>query len=317
MLFSVIVPIYNVAPFLRQCIDSVICQKTEFEVILVDDGSTDGSGLICDEYAEKYCFIKVIHQKNQGLAGARNTGLENASGDWIVFLDSDDWLEYNTLSVLEKYMIAHPAEMYCFNMQRNAEDGSVGEKIIFFPENGTIKLMDEEQRFCFFFEEFMQYHIGWEVCTRVFSREILEKSKLRFRPTQEVFAEDYLFTFQYLLRIRKIGMICNLLYHYRQRSASLLNAKKVETVLPRLNNWAEIAYEDVRSMRLHKFRKDFYLLYFALINYHIQYPLRELSDKRLKKILESMNSSRRHQMWMKKIRRADFTKKYMVERTWL
>lgn len=95
---SIIVPVYNIPDkILRQCIESTINQTLkEIEIILVDDGSTDDSGKICDEYADKDKRIKVIHKKNGGLSAARNTGFENATGEWITFLDSDDWIDEHT-----------------------------------------------------------------------------------------------------------------------------------------------------------------------------------------------------------------------------
>ena len=94
---SIIVPVYNISEnILRQCIESTITQTLkEIEIILVDDGSTNNSGLICDEYAKKDNRVKVIHKRNGGLSAARNTGYEKATGRWITFLDSDDWLSIN------------------------------------------------------------------------------------------------------------------------------------------------------------------------------------------------------------------------------
>lgn len=90
---SVVVPVYNVAPFLARCLDSLLAQTyANFEVILVDDGSTDESGTICDAYASKFRHSKVIHQQNQGLSGARNAGISAAEGSYIGFIDSDDWV---------------------------------------------------------------------------------------------------------------------------------------------------------------------------------------------------------------------------------
>ena len=93
-LISIIIPVYNVAPFLSQCIQSVLDQTyTHLEVIIVDDGSTDESPAICDKFAKLDTRIKVIHKKNGGLSDARNAGLDIASGDFIGFVDSDDWIE--------------------------------------------------------------------------------------------------------------------------------------------------------------------------------------------------------------------------------
>ena len=93
MLFSLILPVYNVELYLKECIVSILKQTyTDYELILVDDGSTDGSGAICDEYAEKEKQIKVIHKANGGSSDARNAGIETAQGEYIIYLDSDDYI---------------------------------------------------------------------------------------------------------------------------------------------------------------------------------------------------------------------------------
>jgi putative glycosyltransferase len=107
-LISVIVPVYNVAPYLRQCVDSILTQSyPHLEVLLIDDGSTDDGGAICDEYALQDSRVKVVHKSNGGLSSARNVGLSLASGGWISFVDSDDWLDTNIyqkcIDELERY----------------------------------------------------------------------------------------------------------------------------------------------------------------------------------------------------------------------
>ena len=94
MLFSVVVPVYNIEQYIRQCIDTLINQSFEdYEIILVDDGSSDASGSICDEYAESHERVKVIHQENGGLVKARKVGAQTASGDYIIPVDGDDWVD--------------------------------------------------------------------------------------------------------------------------------------------------------------------------------------------------------------------------------
>ena len=95
---SVIVPVYNTEKYLNRCIDSILAQTfTDFELLLIDDGSTDCSGKICDEYAAKDSRVRVFHKENGGVSSARNMGLDNAQGEWITFVDSDDWVHEDFL----------------------------------------------------------------------------------------------------------------------------------------------------------------------------------------------------------------------------
>ena len=95
-MISVVIPVYNTEAYLKECIDSVLHQTySDLQVILVDDGSTDGSGVVCDEYAQNDSRVIVVHQSNQGVSAARNKALEYVKGQWVSFIDSDDWLELN------------------------------------------------------------------------------------------------------------------------------------------------------------------------------------------------------------------------------
>lgn len=110
--FSVIVPVYNVSTYLRQCLDSLVSQSFKvFELIIVDDGSTDGSSEICDEYAKKFDFIHVIHRKNGGLSAARNSGLQVANGKYVVFVDSDDYIERTSLEIFYNITQENPVDV--------------------------------------------------------------------------------------------------------------------------------------------------------------------------------------------------------------
>ena len=106
-LISVIVPVYNTEKYLRRCIDSVLAQTyTDFELLLIDDGSKDSSGTICDEYAAQDARVRVFHKENGGVSSARNLGLDNAQGEWITFVDSDDYIEENFLKSFERKLDA-------------------------------------------------------------------------------------------------------------------------------------------------------------------------------------------------------------------
>lgn len=115
---SIIVPVYKVEDYLRQCVDSILSQNLDsFELILVDDGSPDGSGAICDEYAEKDARVKVIHKENGGLSSARNAGIDASCGEYIIFLDSDDWWnpEVNVSLLLDEVKKKPAVDMFLFS----------------------------------------------------------------------------------------------------------------------------------------------------------------------------------------------------------
>ena len=141
MFFSIIIPVYNVEKYLDDCIRSVTGQNfRNYEIIIVDDGSTDSSGKICDLWEARInneiqdIHIKVIHQKNKGLDGARNSALEVASGEWLIFLDSDDMLADGMLAKLYNKIHEHPADMYCYNMMKIDECGNKIENGIYHCE---------------------------------------------------------------------------------------------------------------------------------------------------------------------------------------
>lgn len=132
MKLSIIVPIYNVAPYLRKCVDSLLAQDiTDYEIILVDDGSPDKCPQICDEYAEKYDNIRVVHQENAGLSVARNTGITAAQGDYIMFVDSDDYLQPYVLGALMGQVERDNLDVLRFRYQNVRESGEV-----FVPHEG-------------------------------------------------------------------------------------------------------------------------------------------------------------------------------------
>ena len=114
-LISIIIPVYKVEPYLRNCLDSIVNQTNRnLEIILVDDGSPDKSGDICDAYAAADERIIVIHQNNQGVSAARNAGLDIAKGDYILFVDSDDWIEQETCEAVLDLALKNNADLVCF-----------------------------------------------------------------------------------------------------------------------------------------------------------------------------------------------------------
>jgi len=218
--FSIVVPVYNVEQFLQKCLDSVVNQMfPNYEVICVDDGSTDKSAEILNEYALRYPFIRIIRQPNKGLSGARNTGIQAASGDYIVLLDSDDWLQPNALRVFADNL--SDEDMLCYNGELFYEDGKNAEMDTGFSEflmNGWDyynKYALVQRRFHF-------------VCTvlRVYRREFLLQNHLQFK--EGIYHEDNLFTPVACYFARKVKVIPDNLYHYRIREGSISQTPNIK-----------------------------------------------------------------------------------------
>lgn len=125
-LISIIIPIYNVKPYLEKCVNSVLSQSyPNLEIILVDDGATDGSAQVCDDFSEKYANIQVIHKKNGGLSSARNAGIEAMKGEYVFFLDSDDWIANDAISQLYDDMVEYNADITGISFYQAYSDGNL------------------------------------------------------------------------------------------------------------------------------------------------------------------------------------------------
>lgn len=319
MTFSVIVPVYNVEKYLRQCLDSLVHQTfKDFEVIVVDDGSTDFSGMICDEYARNYEFVQVIHQINSGLSEARNKGMSVAKGRWLVFVDSDDWVETAMLERLSLYMLSSHADLYRFNVQKTDIKGNQTEKLLFTVENDMVSFNGEVSKFQFCFHKFLQYQTGWEVWGGIYKRDIVQWHQIHFSNTKKVFAEDLLFTYQYLLYVRNMAQVCDVFYNYRNRNSSLVNSASEESIIPRICALGETIYQKICEEDMKYFKKNYYKLYFMLLNYHIGYKLANITDEKMRQILEDMNTHRLHRRFMKALHRhkAELAP-YMTKRVWV
>ena len=117
-LLTVVIPVYNVEKYLKRCIESILIQEWKnYDILLVDDGSTDNSPQICDDYAKAYEFISVIHKKNGGLSAARNTGISHAEGEYVYFPDSDDWIEPDTFMALAEVVESQKFDIISFNRE--------------------------------------------------------------------------------------------------------------------------------------------------------------------------------------------------------
>lgn len=212
MTFSIIVPIYNVAAYLSQCLESLKTQDyTDFKVICVNDGSTDCSREILSEWAGKMPQIRVIDRENGGLSAARNTGLETASGDYVVFVDSDDWVEPTMLSRLAEE--AHGEDMICFACRKS--DSGATDTLI--PE--------QNDGWSYYNRHALEHHEVPFVCVwqRCYRREFLLKNGLHFR--EGILHEDNEFTPRACLKATSIKVIPDVLYNYRVRPGSIMTTR--------------------------------------------------------------------------------------------
>lgn len=220
-LISVIIPVYNVEAYLRECVESVLKQTYQnFEIILVDDGSTDSSGQICDEYASNDERICVIHQKNNGPSKTRNTGLDNATGKYIYFLDSDDYIESNALELLVNTAESTNADLVFFDAHSFTDDGTEMKqgyvvKGTYNPKSGYEILTELHNN--------KDYHCS--VVLLFIKRTLLNDNKIRFLESAYC-SEDMLFTYKVFCASSKTTQCKNTLYHRRYRLCSIVTSKK-------------------------------------------------------------------------------------------
>ena len=209
MRFSVIVPVYNVEDYLETCVASVIAQTCQdYELILVDDGSTDQSGAMCDRLARQY-HCRVIHQANGGLGAARNTGIEAARGDYLVFLDSDDFLSPDTLQGLSEEMDRVPADIYTFGFVTSDGAKDLAPFVDDLPYHQPLTLREHP-------ELLLALPNAW---TRVVRRSLFLSSGIRF--PSRVWYEDIRTTPKLSALAGSIVVLPNTWYHYVQREGSI------------------------------------------------------------------------------------------------
>lgn len=212
---SIIVPVYNAEIFLSQCLDSIIAQSfKDWECILIDDGSKDGSGRICDEYAIKDTRFRVFHKKNGGVSSARNLGIDHMKGEFVIFIDADDLLyPYSIQSLIEGII-------------DNSIGSSVGGFVIFNDENPDIFTLREQKKVKSTHDAIVDFYNtrnkDWQkyLWNRLFRSNFILEKNIRFREDIQ-FKEDGLFLIQYLTRINKdVYYTSDIVYRYRQNADS-------------------------------------------------------------------------------------------------
>lgn len=210
-LISLVVPIYKVEKYLKRCIESILNQTYKnLEIILVDDGSPDNCGKMCDEYAKKDERIVVIHKENGGLSSARNAGLERAKGKYVLFVDSDDFLVENGVEIVSKKALEKEYDLICFNYYNYLENG------ISYEMDNVSKYADIE-----YDKKFMLSQLtAW---SRAYKISFLKQNNLLFK--EKIIYEDLAFVPSLINYTKNIGYVNEFLYYYTIRENSIMTSK--------------------------------------------------------------------------------------------
>lgn len=274
---SIIVPVYNVRPYLEQCVRSIIAQAyQDWECILVDDGSTDGSGELCDELAVGDERLKVIHQKNQGVSAARNCGIDDSKGEYICFIDSDDWVGVDYLTHLLAGMNEKGTDM----VVTGAIHESSKTEIHAPKENYRLRIEPE-------YTKVFIDNVGlfYGPCSILYKSSIIKSSRIIF-PKGQSFGEDTTFVFSYLRYVREVVLAPFADYHYRiQTSGTLSYRFGEERTFQRYDLWKmrQAFYMD-KGMWNKISQENMYRELWAIV-YDGIFSTRHASLKYLKKLL--------------------------------
>lgn len=202
-MISITVPIYNCETTLHKCLESIRCQTyTNYEVILIDDGSTDNSGKICEKYSQVDSRVQVVHQSNKGVSSARNKGIDMATGEYLTFVDADDYLDKEHLAKLLKAI--HATDIGAVGLY-NVKDGLIKKNIL----SKSYRWSSEE----FFYHVVADNHIGGYLCNKLFISDIIKKNNIRMKENIKV-SEDMLFICDYLQYCKRGGYINIPTYYY-------------------------------------------------------------------------------------------------------
>lgn len=262
---SIIVPVYNTASYLRECMDSILCQTYEnLEIILINDGSTDESGAICDEYVIRDKRVQVFHQKNIGVSSARNLGIEKATGKYLQFVDSDDVLSPNITKFLVDQLESNEVQLAICNVEHFS---SIPDLPLSLNIRNIIPGIKSVSSFAILPCDIndKRYGHGFHeiACpyARIFVRDIVVRFEIRF-PVDVFFTEDVVFVYAYLSKIEKICSSDKVFYYYREHSTNSTSrqlcsekdwasnfSRSYRLLVKILNSWPNVD-EDIKETAL-------------------------------------------------------------------
>lgn len=264
--FSILVPVYNVEKYLVECVESVLQQTYQnFELILVDDGSTDSSGTICDEYAQKDSRIKVFHKPNGGLFHTRRYSEQFATGDYVVFLDSDDYIRKDTLEVLLKYITEYGSDCIIYGFSRVTDGGKVTHTV-------SDKLMANITD-----KRWMYVRILSDSSCNAVWRKAVKRELVRTEDLSKYYSismgEDLIQTMEILQNAKNFSFIPEVLYFYRTNPQSITQTFKADKIDCKHN---EVAYMFLEKTNL--------FTYEEMQSYKVKVAVSELANLLLKPV---------------------------------
>lgn len=288
--FSIIVPVYNTEKYLRRCLNSILIQSfIDYEIILVDDGSTDNSGIICDEYSKKYEKIKTFHKINEGLSSARNYGMRYALGNYFVFVDSDDWIEKNYLEIINNFA-NNSFDLICF-----------GYYIDYSGEKYSLNRVVKEKEYCK--SELADAISSLEcdgmfnsVCNKCYKSCLLKDKDIQFVLNLEP-GEDLIFNCSFFQNIESCVCVKEQLYHYMRQGELTLTKRFDSELYDKIQLFYKARFDLYSSLCMDLEEKNFYLskYYFEYVLsciYNV-YGSRESNNKQsvLRKVIDDSKLS--------------------------
>lgn len=253
-LITVVIPVYNVKPYFSECINSVLSQTYKnLEIIIVDDGSTDGSGELCDDIKEKDSRVSVIHKKNAGLGYARNSALDVCTGRYVTFIDSDDYITANMIETLYKSLKENNVDECKMGFQRVKNDHSVCDETKY--ENEKFSGIEAKTKYApCLIGSAPDRHDSIEmcVCGVIFDGNIIREYNLRFPSERELISEDLIFHLEYLQHANGACTIENTDYKYRVNEGSLSKSYRPDRMEKSLYFYDEV----VRRLKIYGYGED-------------------------------------------------------------
>lgn len=247
MKISIIIPVYKVEKYIDRCVKSVQEQSfNNIEIILVDDGSPDRCGEICDQYAKNDSRIKVIHKENGGLSDARNAGTEIANGDYIMYVDSDDTIEKTACEELADIIEKYNADIVCFNLRLINEETQeiINEKFYNYSNTKNIKPISYEQAIE---DNINRKNIRYEAPSKIYKKDIVKGIKF----PKGILGEDFAVFYKFLKESKCTIYYDRNLYNYYQRSSSIMGEKNIKLYIDVYNTEKEY-YKTAKGLNLEK-----------------------------------------------------------------